>query len=81
MKQWYAVCFHYMKDLVVKDNLVKFRIISSHIFPTTAPQSSPGRTQIVRNYFARSDYDVGVWPHLNLVNKITSILSKLSFAF
>ena len=32
-----------MKDLVVKDNLMKFGIILSHmhIFPTTALQSSP----------------------------------------
>ena len=60
MKNWYTFCFYYMKDLVEKDNLVKFGIISSHIFPTTAPQSSPERTRIVRNSFTRSDYDVGV---------------------
>ena len=29
------------EKLVVKDNLMKFDIIPSHIFPTTAPQSWP----------------------------------------
>ena len=77
MKKWYTFSFYYMKDLIVKDNLVKFGIISSHIFPTTAPQISPERSRIVQNFFARSDYDVGVWTHLNIVNKITSILNKL----
>ena len=46
--------FYYMKDLVVKDNLMTFAIISSHIFPTTALRSAPESTQIVRNSFARS---------------------------
>ena len=54
MKKWYMHFFYYMKDLVVKDNLMKFGIISSHIFPTLALRSSPESTQIVRNSFARS---------------------------
>ena len=32
MKQWYTFYFDYMKDLGVKDNLVKFGVISLHIF-------------------------------------------------
>lgn len=41
-----------MKKLVVKDNLVKFDIISLTIFPTTALQSSREKSRIVRKCFA-----------------------------
>ena len=33
MKKWYAFCFYYMKDLIVKDNLVKFASFRRIYFP------------------------------------------------
>ena len=46
--------FYHIKDSVVKDNLMKFGIISSHIFQTAALRSSHESPRIVRNSFARS---------------------------